>query len=130
MVPSSSPIVGIDGSVLVDGGVDASRALGLCGRLVLLKSVVGGLVLVDEGEPNPTDNNYCMLDIAITLYSLTNTIVIMSSSTCLIMLDQWHLPVGQATSEVRNDTFAWSTDRWNYFVPPYLAVAYQPSCVM
>jgi hypothetical protein len=62
-----------------------------------------------------------VLDIAITLYSLTNTIVIMSSSTCLIMLDQWHLPVGRATSEVRNDTFAWSTDRWNYFVPPYLA---------
>ena len=41
LVPSSSPIVGIDCSVLVDGGVDASRALGLCGRLVLLKSVVG-----------------------------------------------------------------------------------------
>ena len=31
LVPSLSSIVGIDGSVLVDGGFDASRARKLCG---------------------------------------------------------------------------------------------------
>ena len=38
----------------LDGGGDASCALLLRGRLMLLKSV-DGLVLVDEGEPQPTD---------------------------------------------------------------------------
>ena len=41
MVLSGCSIVGIDGSVLVNGSVDASRACGLRGLLVLLKNIDG-----------------------------------------------------------------------------------------